>query len=79
MSYKRIMANTPTLTVRLPNEVRRKLEVRARRERVTVGQYARRILWDHVDPEPTVTVSISQGAAAASAGSPICELAEGDQ
>jgi plasmid stability protein len=79
VSYKRIMANTPTLTVRLPNEVRRKLEVRARRERVTVGQYARRILWDHVDPEPTVSLSVSQGTTATDAGNPVCELAEADQ
>lgn len=46
------MATTPTLTVRLPDEVRRKLALRAQRERVTVGQYARRILWDHVEPTP---------------------------
>lgn len=75
MSYIRAMANTPTLTVRLPVEVRRKLEVRARRERVTVGQYARRILWDHVDPEPEISVTVTQGATAAGT---LVQLAEAE-
>lgn len=41
---------TPTLTLRLPPKVRSDLEKLAARERLTVTQYVRRVLWDHVEP-----------------------------
>ena len=42
------MAATPTLTVRLPQRVRSRLARRARAQRLTLGAYVRKILWDHV-------------------------------
>jgi hypothetical protein len=43
------MSTTPTLTVRIPRKVRRRLEMRAQAARVPLGAYARLVLWDHVD------------------------------
>ncbi len=45
------MPITPSITIRLPERVRRTLEEQADRERLKLGQYARRILWDHAEAE----------------------------
>lgn len=46
----RRMALTPTLTIRLPAKVRRRLKLRADAARLPLGAYARNVLWDHVEP-----------------------------
>lgn len=46
------MALTPTLTIRLPAKIRRRLTLRAKAARLPLGAYARNVLWDHVEPTP---------------------------
>ena len=52
MSYNRVMPETPSLTVRIPNRVRAQLAARARAARLPLGAYTRLVLWDHVEAAP---------------------------
>jgi len=46
------MRRTPTFTVSLPEELRKRLEARAASERMPLSVFIRRALWDVVEPVP---------------------------